>query len=109
MNFDNEWLAETLEARRKSVQETIRPATLEELRTLGAERFPIASDPWAERFRDFLTEHAKDRFYLAKTHEGAEVIYCREAGRAIWFLPGKGMGLVLPRALGVLEELVSSL
>jgi hypothetical protein len=109
MSYDNEWLDQTLDARRKSVRETIRPATLEELQALGTERFPIATDPWAENYRNFLTEHPRDHYYLGKTHEGAEVVYCREAGRAIWFLPGKGMGIVQPRGLKILAEAVASL
>lgn len=109
MSYDNEWLDQTLEARRKSVCETIRPATLEELKTLGAGRFPSATDPWAENYEQFLREHPKDRYYLAVTHEGAEIVYCRDADRAIWFLPGKGMGLVQARGLKILAEAVASL
>ncbi len=109
MSYDNEWLEQTLQNRAKSVRETIRPTTLEELQALGSARFPSATDPWAENYRNFLAEHPKDRYYLAKTHEGAEIVYCRDAGRAVWFLPGKGMGLVQARGLKILAEAVASL
>jgi hypothetical protein len=109
MSYDNEWLNQTLEARAKSVRETIRPVSIDELKRLGAERFPSATDPWAESYKTFLEEHAKDRFYLAKTREDAEIVYCREANKAIWFLPGKGMGIVQPRGLRILAEAVASL
>ena len=47
MSYDNEWLNETLAARKQSVRETIRRTTIEEARALGAARFPSATDPWA--------------------------------------------------------------
>lgn len=109
MLYDNEWLDEALEARRKWVRETIHPVTLEELQALGEERFVIATDPWAEAYRKFLAEHPTDRYYLATTREGAEVVYCRDADRAIWFLPGKGMGIVRPRGIEILRDAVASL
>jgi hypothetical protein len=109
MSYDNDWLHQNLEARKTAIGETIRPATLVELRDLGSARFPSATDPWAESYKTFLEEHAKDRFYLATTREGAEIVYCREADKAIWFLPGKGMGIVQPSGLRILAEAVASL
>ncbi len=108
MNYDD-WPDDTIENRRKVVRETIRPATLEELKQLGEKRFPVATDPWCERFNAFLAEHANGKFYLAKTPEGAEIVYCREAGQGVWFLPGKGMGIIQPKGLQVLAGIVDAL
>lgn len=109
MSYDNEWLNQTLEARAKSVRESIRPVSVEELKRLGSERFSSVSDPWAESYKAFLEEHAKDRFYLATTHEGAEIVYSREASKAIWFLPGRGMGPVQERGIKILADAVAAL
>jgi len=109
MSYDEEWPMQSLEDRRKVVRETIRPATYEELKQLGEKRFPIVTDPWCERFNAFLKEHKTSKFYLAKSPEGAEIAYCRETNNAIWFLPGKGMGIVQPKGLQMLAEVVDSL
>ena len=109
MSYDEEWPDQTMENRRKVVRETIRPATWEELHKLGEQCFPIASDPWCEKYNQFLKEHKHSKFYLAKSPEGAEIAYCHETGNAIWFLPGKGMGVVQPKGLQMLAEIVNSL
>jgi hypothetical protein len=106
MNYDNEWLEQLLENRSKAIRDSIRPATIEEVRELGQERFPSATDPWAEGFKAFLDEHPRDRYYLARTSEGAEVVYCRDAGKGIWFLPGRGMGLLQPKGLQRMAAIV---
>jgi hypothetical protein len=108
MSYDD-WPDDTMENRRAVVRETIRPATLEELKQLGEKRFPIATDPWCERFNAFLSGHANGKFHLAKTPEGAEIVYCRDAGQGVWFLPGKGMGIIQPKGLQVLAEIVDAL
>jgi hypothetical protein len=108
MSYDD-WPDDTMENRCAVVRETIRPATLEELKQLGEKRFPIATDPWCERFNAFLSGHANGKFYLAKTPEGAEIVYCRDAGQGVWFLPGKGMGIIQPKGLQVLAEIVDAL
>jgi hypothetical protein len=109
MNHDDDWPINTLENRRLMVRKTIRPATVEELRQLGAGMFPLATDPWAERFSTFLAEHAGDSFYLAKSPEGAHIAYCRNANKGIWFLPGSGVGIIQPRGVEVLAEIVDSM
>lgn len=108
MSYDD-WPDQTIENRRKVVRETIRPATYEELKELGEKRFPVATDPWCEKYHQFLNQHKNSRFFLAETPEGAEIAYCREANNAIWFLPGKGMGVIQPKGLQVLAEIVDAL
>jgi hypothetical protein len=109
MNPNDDWPDHTLENRRSMIRETIRPATVAELREFWVELFPIVNDPWAERFAAFLNEHAKDRFYLAKSPEGAHIAYCRDARRGIWFLPGTGVGIIQSKGLQLLAEIVDSL
>jgi hypothetical protein len=109
MSYDEDWPDNTMENRRVVVRKTIRPATLDELKQLGAKRFPIVTDPWCERFNAFLTEHRDGKFYLAETPEGAEIAYCRDANQGVWFLPGKGMGVIQPKGLQMLAEIVDAL
>ncbi len=106
MNYDNEWLEHLTQDREKSIRDTVRPATIEELRVLGRERFPSATDPWAESFKTFLDEHPHDRFYLARTVEGADVVYSRDADKGVWFLAGRGMGILQARGLKLMAEIV---
>jgi hypothetical protein len=109
MSYDEDWPDNTMENRRVVVRKTIRPATLDELKQLGAKRFPIVTDPWCERFNTFLTEHRAGKFYLAESPEGAEIAYCRDANQGVWFLPGKGMGVIQPKGLQMLAEIVDAL
>lgn len=109
MSYDDDWPDTTFETRRQVVRKTIRPATYEELKEIGARRFPIVTDPWCERYNQFLDQHRTAKFYLAKTPEGAEVVYCHDTGNGIWFLPGSGMGVIQPKGLKVLAEIVEKL
>ena len=91
------------------MRKTIRPATLEELQELGAKRFPLATDPWCDRYNEFLKQQASAKFYRAETPEGAEIVYCKDTGQGVWFLPGRGMGIIQPRGLQLLAEIVDAL
>jgi hypothetical protein len=106
---DQDWPDNTMENRRKVVRKTIHPATVEELKKLGTERFPVATDPWCEHYFDLLKQHASAKFYLAETPEGAQIVYCRDTGQGIWFLPGQGMGRIQSKGLQMLAEIVDSL
>lgn len=108
MSYDD-WPDNTMENRRVAVRKTIRRATLEELKELGVKRFPIVTDPWCERYNEFLKQHGDAKFYRAETHEGAEIVYCRDSGQGVWFLPGSGMGIIQPKGLQMLAETVDSL
>lgn len=108
MSYDD-WPDNTMETRRAAIRKTIRPATLQELRELGEKTFTIATDPWLERYSEFLKQNASMKFYLARTTEGAQIVYCREANKAVWFLPGTGTGIVQPKGLQALAEIVDAL
>jgi hypothetical protein len=107
MNSDD-WPDNTIEDRRAMVRKTIRTTTVDELKQLCERLFPVVTDPWAERFNTFLNEHAHDRFYLAEA-PGAHIVYCREAGSGIWFIPGTGVGIIQSKGLQALAEIVDSL
>jgi hypothetical protein len=108
MSYDDDWPDNTMENRRVVVRKTIRPATLDELKQLGEKRFTVASDPWCEKYKTFLKENSSAKFHLAQTPEGAEIVYCQAAGKGVWFLPGKGMGIIQPNGLRMLAEIVDA-
>ena len=107
MSYDDDW-SDPLETRREMIRKTIRPTTIGELRALGAKLFPVVTDPWAEKFGAFLNEHANDRFYEAEA-PGAHVVYCRDEGKGIWYIPGSGLGIIQPKGLQALAEIVDNL
>jgi hypothetical protein len=109
MSYDDDWPDNTMENRRLMVRKTIRPVTLDELKQLGEKRFPVVTDPWCVRFNDFLANNASAKFYRAEIPEGAEIIYCRETEQGVWFLPGTGMGIIQPKGLAMLKEIVDAL
>lgn len=109
MSYDDEWPDMTWENRKTMVRKTIRPATREELRKLGEERFPVVTDPWCIRYNEFLSAHPEGSYYRAEIPEHAEIIYSREADRGVWFLPGKGMGILQPKGREIMADAVDAL
>jgi hypothetical protein len=108
MSYDD-WPDDTMEIRREAVRRTIRPASYDELVELGEKRFPLVTDPWFVRFSEFLQNNKDSKFYRADAPGGAEVIYCREAEKGVWFLPGSGMGIIQSKGLKALAEIVDAL
>lgn len=109
MSYDDDWPQDTMETRRAIVRKTIRPVTYEELKVLAEKRFSVATDPWCMRFNEFLQSHKNSRFYRAEAPGSAEIIYCRDGEMGVWFLPGSGMGIIQPKGLQMLAEIVDSL
>lgn len=102
MNLD-----EITEERRKALAATIRPVDNAEVRGLGERLFPYHDDPWRESFLGFLAENPGASFYHAAAADGLQVLYCSSAKRGIWFVPGKGVGILQPRGLEMLSEIVA--
>lgn len=110
MSYDDDWPDNTWENRRLKIKKTIRPVTLAELKRLGEMSFPIVTDPWCIRYNEFLANHADEKFYLADIPEKALIVYCRDVGKGVWFLPdGKGTGIIQAKGLQILAEVVDAL
>ncbi len=109
MSYDDNWPDQTWEMRRLMVLKTIRPVALEELKKIGELRFPIVTDPWCERYNHFLQNHPDAKYYRAEAPGDAEIFYCRDGEKGIWFLPGKAMGILQPRGLEMFKKIVDSL
>jgi hypothetical protein len=106
MTPENLNMEEITEARRKAVAASIRTISLEELKTLGERLFPFVSDPWREKFFDFITENTGATFHHGTTHDGVQILYCAAKDKGIWFKPGVGMGPMQPRGRAILKQIV---
>lgn len=76
---------------------------------MGEQQFTVVSDPWYIRYNEFLQSHKTSKFYHAEAPGGAQIIYCREEDKGVWFLPGSGMGIIQPKGLQMLAEIVDAL
>ena len=108
MKAENLNMDEITDARRKAIAASIRTVSPEELKALGEQLFPMAADPWRERFFEFLAQNAGATFHHAKTHDDIQVIYCNAKNKGVWFKPGKGMGPMQPKGLAILKQIVEA-
>lgn len=100
-------LSAITELRRQAIADTIEPATLEELHALGEELFPFLDHPWRSLYFQFLQENPDSKYYKAATDDGIYVLYCRERGRGLWFIPGSGIGILQEAGLKILSDIVT--
>lgn len=94
------------EERRKAIAASIRRTTVEELKTLGMELFPVADHPWHSAYFTFLRENGTATFYHATTHDRVHIIYCHDRNRGVWFIPNSGMGPLREKGLQTLKGVV---
>jgi hypothetical protein len=102
MNFD-----EIINERRKAVAQSIRPLGAAEAAALGESIFPYRDDPWRELFFGFLAEHPQATFHHANLPNGAQLLYSRSHNRGIWFIPGKGTGIIQEKGLKMLSDILA--
>lgn len=108
MQSENLDMGDLTEARRKSIAETIRSISPEQLKELGSELFPYFDHPWRERCYTFIEENAGATFYHATTHDNVHIVYCHAKNVGMWFLRGTGMGALQAKGLGMLKQIVES-
>lgn len=106
---NDDWPDQTWENRNAMARKTIRHVTLDELKKLGEERFPIVTDPWCIRYQEFLAHHPDGSFFRAEIPGNVEVVFCRDSGKGIWFMPGRGMGIIQPKGLEMLAQISAKL
>lgn len=107
--YDYEWLEQSLHDREDTVRASLRPASLEEMRSVGNSWFPIVSDPWYGKFHRFLDHHPGEKYYLAEASGGACLAYCHGLRTGMWFVPGGGMGIIQPRGIAKLAAMVEKM
>jgi hypothetical protein len=96
------------EARRKGLEETIRPISVDQLNALGEELFPSTDHPWRERYLQFIKENSGETFYHAVTNDRVHILYCRGKNVGAWFT-GNGVGPLQAKGREILKEIVEAL
>jgi len=95
------------EERRKSVQESLRIISVDQLKELARKHQDEFIDyPWRDEFLRLVTEQPHATFYHAVAQEDAEVLYCRDADFGIWVVPGCGMGPLDATGKQVMQEAI---
>jgi hypothetical protein len=100
MPFETIKHEEITKARRKAIAESIRTISVEELKALGEQLFPLMDNPWREKFFGFITENAGATFHHATTHDRVQIIYCHAKEKGMWFVPGTGRARCSRRGWG---------
>jgi hypothetical protein len=103
---DNFNMDDLTNERRKAIAETIKPISIEALKTLGEGLFPSIDHPWRETFFTFVAENSGATFHHATTHDRVHIIYCGAGGKGMWFMPGSGMGPLQAKGLKIMKEIV---
>ena len=106
MEPENLDIESIMDARRETVEQTIQPIGIDELKSLGEKVFPFLDHPWRHMFFQFLEENSGSTVYHATTNDQIEVLYCPDKEAGMWFLPQGGVGLLQARELGILKELI---
>ena len=107
MAFDKFVDLETLtKQRRVALAKSIRSLGTDEMKQLGEKLFPFSGDPWREKFFQFITDNVSATYHHAVTHDGVNLVYCRQKDKGIWFLPGQGMGPLQARGRETMWELI---
>src|SRR6478672_10286933 len=106
MPFEKFDIDELTKERRKSLAESIRPVSVEELKKLGDEIFRFVDDPWRDAFLGFIRENPGATFHHAVTNDSVHIVYCRDGDKGIWFLPGQGKGPLQERGRKVMKDII---
>jgi hypothetical protein len=102
-----EWPDAETEARLDCIRRSIRRCDEATLRAMAEQVFPVVSDPWYDKFLNFIERNRSGGLYLAQSTEGAHVIYGASRGEGVWALPGTGMGILQPKTLAALADIVA--
>jgi len=102
---------ELQEARRQSVERSLRPVAAEELEAHVAELFTDDLHPWLEMFRAFIREHREEQAYRGETFDGYGFVFYPRAHRGIWYFVEdgvRGIGFLSERNLRALADLLGT-
>lgn len=93
--------------RRAAIAKSIRSISAEELKQIGEKLFPYAGDAWREKFFQFIADNPSATYHHAVTHDGVNLVYCRQKDKGIWFLPGRGLGPLQARGRETMWEMIA--
>ena len=109
MPFDKFVDFETLtEERCAAIEKSIRSISTEELKQIGEKLFPHAGDAWRDGFFQFIADNPGVTYHHAVTHDGVNLVYCREKDKGIWFLPGRGLGPLQATGRKTMKEMIET-
>ena len=69
MEPENLDIESIMDARRETVEQTIQPIGIDELKSLGEKVFPFLDHPWRHMFFQFLEENSGSTVYHATTND----------------------------------------
>src|SRR5690348_6440258 len=108
MPFDTYDFENINEERRKSIKQSIKQVSLQEVQKMGQQLFKFADDPWRDQFFAFLKEHPAATFHHAVSTDGVNFLYCDDKDRGIWFLPGTGVGPLRDRGKRAMKDAIGT-
>ena len=106
MEPENVDIESITDARRKAIEQTIKPIGIDELKSLGEKLFPFIDHPWRNTYFQFLEDNSGSTFYHATANDQVEIIYCPDKKKGIWFVRRGGMGPLQAKGIGILNEIV---
>lgn len=102
--------ADILAKRKDSARNTIREASVAEIRTLITELYPDETHPFIEIFSKFIEEHRSERIFRGETADGIGFVYYPRSNNGIWYrFTGKlaSVGRLGPNGLKALAEIMA--
>ena len=108
MPFDKLVYPEELwKERRKSVQQSLRIISLDELNRIALQhQDEFVGTPWREEFLRLMSEQPHASFYHAMAQADVEVLYCRDTDFGIWVVPGTGSGPLDESGKSLMKEVI---
>jgi hypothetical protein len=106
--IDPAGFAENLALRKDSARQTLRQASIEELRALVTQLFSDTVHPFSEPFSQFIEEHRSETAVRGETSDGVAFLYYPRTNRGMWYIyTGKrlSVGLLGTNSLKALSEL----
>ena len=99
-------IEEITEERRKAIAASIRTISVEELKALGEQLFPLLDHPWREMYFGFIARNSDATFHHATTKDHIQFIYCHAKDKGIWFVPEVAKGPMQAKGLAILKQIV---
>ena len=102
--------ADIIAQRKDSARNTIREASVAEIRTLVTELYPDENHPFVEIFSKFIDEHRSERIFRGQTSDGIGFVYYPKSNTGIWYrYVGKvaSVGRLGPNGLKALAEIMA--
>ena len=106
MPYEKFDLEQLTKERRAAIAKSIRTINVGELKKIGEELFPVAGDPWADLYYQFVGNNKNATFHHAVTSDGVHLVYCRDRDKGIWFKPGVGKGPLQERGRMAMKEVI---